>query len=395
MTRRNAAARGMTLIELMVALLIGMILTLAVFTVMATFEGKRRTLNSNADLDQAGTLAMFQLDRWVRSAGTGFAQANAYAYGCVLYAAKSNSRLLPVSGTLAAPFASVNPGSAGVFRLAPLLILPDQTTPGVSGKTSDALVLMSAGAGNGNVPTAFSAAAASSLLTLINTVPFSASDLVLLADKQPTSAGVVSPCLLTQAGTGVSGGATTTMALGGNWYQSTIDTRSVTDYKDPTSAVAIDLGNPASTGLEPSFQLVGVGDHNTLYSYDLLKVTDTPLQGRAQGVFEMHALYGVDTNNDGLVDTWVSPSTSPYTVAELSAGTSTAATLLKNIRAVRVGLILRTSLPEKDVVNTGTSLTLFSDLGGTLTYTRALSSDEQHYRYRTIEATIPLRNNFL
>jgi len=394
MTRRHAAARGMTLIELMVALLIGMILTLAVFGVMATFEGKRRTLNSNADLDQAGTLAMFQLDRWVRSAGTGFAQANAYAYGCVLYAAKSNSRILPVSGTLAAPFASVNPGSAGVFRLAPLLILPDQTTPGVSGKTSDALVLMSAGAGNGNAPTAFSAAAASTLLTLINTVPFSASDLVLLADKQPTSAGVVSPCLLTQAGSGVSGGATTTMALGGNWYQSTIDTRSVTDYKDPTSAVAIDLGNP-STGLEPSFQLVGVGDHNTLYSYDLLKVADTPLQARAQGVFEMHALYGVDTNSDGLVDLWVSPSTSPYTVAELSAGTSTAATLLKNIRAVRVGLILRTSQPEKDVVNTGTSLTLFSDLGGTLTYTRALSSDEQHYRYRTIEATIPLRNNFL
>jgi len=42
---------------------------------------------------------------------------------------------------------------------------------------------------------------------------------------------------------------------------------------------------------------------------------------------------------------------------------------------------------------------LFSDLGSALTYTRTLKTDaqdatrlEQHYRYRTVELTIPLRN---
>jgi type IV pilus assembly protein PilW len=65
---------------------------------------------------------------------------------------------------------------------------------------------------------------------------------------------------------------------------------------------------------------------------------------------------------------------------------------------VRIGLILRTSLPERDVVSTK-ALTLFSDLGSTLTYTRTLKTDtedatrrERHYRYRTVELTIPLRN---
>jgi type IV pilus assembly protein PilW len=139
---------------------------------------------------------------------------------------------------------------------------------------------------------------------------------------------------------------------------------------------------------------VGVGDHNTLYSYDLLQTVDTPLQARAEGVFELHALYGVDTDGDGKVNDWVSPSSGAYALASLSDGTSAAASLLKNIKAVRVGLILRTSLPEKDEVSPA-KLELFSDLGSTLAFTRALDSTEQHYRYRTIEATIPLRNNLL
>jgi len=138
---------------------------------------------------------------------------------------------------------------------------------------------------------------------------------------------------------------------------------------------------------------VGVGDHDTLYTYDLLNISGTPLQASAENVFEMHALYGVDTNADGVIDAWVSPSSGSYTVSALTAGTSTAAGLLKNIRAVRVGLILRTALPERSTVNAATTLTLFSDISTTLTYTRTLDSTEQHYRYRTIEATIPLRNN--
>jgi type IV pilus assembly protein PilW len=381
---KRSAVRGVTLIELMVALLIGSVLSLAVFGMMATFEGRRRTLGSTADLQQAGTMAMFQIDRWVRSAGTGFVQSNAYAYGCALYAAKANTQILPRASALDAPFGSVNPGASGVFRLAPLLILPGQTKPGASNQASDVLVLMSGGAGNGSVGTLFSEAATAQQLSLENTVAFSADDLVLLADQQPSASGGVAPCLLTQA-------KTQTLALGGAWYKDSIDTVSVAGYTD--TAVAIDLGNVKNR--PPSFQLVGVGDHNTLYSYDLLQTVDTPLQARAEGVFELHALYGVDTDGDSKVDAWVSPASGDYSLASLSAGTSAAASLLKNIKAVRVGLILRTSLPEKDVVSSN-KLELFSDINsGSLTYSRTLTGDEQNYRYRTIEATIPLRNNLL
>ena len=388
--RRRSAARGMTLIEMMVSLVIGMVLTLAVFAVMATFEGRRRTLTSTSDLDQAGSLALFQLDRWVRSAGSGFGQSADYAYGCALHAAKSGAQILP-AGTLDAPFDAVNPGASGVFRLAPVMILPGQTTPGASGNASDVLALMSSGASSGEMATLFNGAAAAAQLTLVNSVAFTANDLVLLADQQPAAAGGVSPCLLTQAAGTAIVGTDTTMALSGTWYAATVATASVTGFSD--TATAITLGNPG-LNRPPAFQLVGVGSNNTLFSYDLLRTTDTPLQARGEGVFELHALYGVDTNGDGVVDSWVSPSSGSYTVASLSAGTAAAAGLLQNIKALRVGLILRTSLPEKEVLQSST-IKLFSDLGTALEFSRTLSTAEQKYRYRTMEATIPVRNNLL
>ena len=56
---KRVPVRGTTLIELMVALVIGMILSLAVFSVMSIFEGRRRTLDAGSDLDQSASVAMF------------------------------------------------------------------------------------------------------------------------------------------------------------------------------------------------------------------------------------------------------------------------------------------------------------------------------------------------
>jgi type IV pilus assembly protein PilW len=389
---KRRAQSGATLIELMVALAIGMVLSLAVFSVMSTFEGQRRRLRAGSDLDQAGGLAMFQIDQWVRSAGSGLTQASLYTYGCTLKAAKSGAQLLPALSTLPAPFASVNPGSSGVFRLAPAMILPGQTTPGASGTSSDVLVLMSSGSNNGEVPSLFSGAATTGQVTLANTMPFAGGDMVLLANSD-VGAGVAS-CMVTQAASTFTGTNSATvvanMPLAGTWYQATVNSTSVTDYPNGTG-LAIDLGSPTSP-TPPSFQIVGVGDNNTLYSYDLLNITGTPLQARADSVFELHALYGVDTDNDGKVDSWVNASSGSYTVANLTDGSVNASLRIKSIKSLRVGLILRTALPEKDPIPTP-PLTLFSDLGTSLTYTRTIATSEQNFRYRTVEATIPLRNN--
>lgn len=414
----RGVARGLTLIELLVALVVASILSLAVFAVLSISESRKRTTTSVNDANQAGNYALYAIDKWVRSAGSGFAQSgvpppegSAFAgsvmsYGCRVFAARNNTDILPrgAGNPPPAPFNSVNTAGVGNFRLAPVLIAPGQTTPGVSGQASDVLVVMSGAAGFGEAPipsksfidesgTVFSAA---NQLNLSSGVSLAVNDLVLIAD-QPGGTDV-GPCMIQQVSAVAGGtiGLTNGTGYGKATIGSGVNSASVTAYS--TSAVAMNIGNVAG-GNAPSFVLIGVGDNNTLFTYDLLQTNGTAaqnLQAVADGVFELQALYGVDTNNDGRVDSWQDPgdAASPYRLAELMAGTQAAARRIAQIKAVRIGLILRTSLPEREQVAPA-SLTLFSDLGAGLTYTRNLTAAERVFRYRVLESTIPLRNAML
>jgi type IV pilus assembly protein PilW len=147
----------------------------------------------------------------------------------------------------------------------------------------------------------------------------------------------------------------------------------------------------------PSFLVIGVGDNNTLFGYDLLQSQSTTAAVAsavfpiADSVFEMHALYGIDTNYDNKVDTWVAP-TGDYAPAALTAADGSGIPSLCKIKAIRLGLITQTALMEKTNVNSG-SISLFSDLASvSLNITRTITGDNLKFRYRTIETTIPLRN---
>ncbi|MBC7413945.1 MAG: PilW family protein [Herminiimonas sp.] len=397
---RNDA--GMTLIELMVAITIALVMSLAIFSTLATSEGRKRTLTASNDVGQVGTFAAYQLDKLLRSAGSGFSQSAAYTYGCQLQAKRTSPGvILPFQGTMSAPFAAMNLALAGSYRLAPLVIYKDATTPAVSGKKSDALIVMSGAAGFGEVPTLFTTAATATQLNLTNTVAFQPNDLVLLADT--AGATGPAPCMIQQVGPtfGGSGNATTpvtALPLAGTYTANPIGSVNVTGYS--SVAMAMSLGS-SSTANPPAFSLIGVGDDNNLMLYDLLQLgTYNAPQPLAEAVFELHALYGVDGNGDGAVDVWIDPGTAGYTAATLESGAAASVATLQKIKAVRIGLILRTSLPEKSPASgkppaTTGPLTLFSDLGSTLTYSRALSTTEQNFRYRTVELTVPLRNALL
>jgi type IV pilus assembly protein PilW len=182
--------------------------------------------------------------------------------------------------------------------------------------------------------------------------------------------------------------------LGGDYYKVAGTDVSLTAFGD--SSVAIQLGSTPNN--PPFLQLFGVGDNNTLFSHDLLRATGTDIDVPiADGVVEMRALYGVDTDAipNGTLDAWVDPAGSGYAVADLTDGSAAAQLKLRRIVAIRIGLILRTSLQERDPVSpTGTTLTLFNDLGA-LKQTRTLSDAERNFRFRTLEFTVPLRNTML
>ncbi len=408
---------GFSLIELMVALGIGLVMSLAVFGVLATSEGKKRTMTTANDINQAGNFSTFELDHIIDKAGSGIKTSGyvingvpAPLFGCKLFASLSSTTLLPL-GTISAPFVSLNTTLGGNYTLAPIIIAKNATTPGTSGQPSDALIVMSGAVGYGGIPQPFINDPTAPVLHLAHTVSIRANDLVLIAnpplvDSTACMIEQVNATFLNNNGLGYINVPPITqivdLPLAGTRYKNPIGSQDLNTY--PTlpngmQPMAMVIGNEV-TGNMPSFEIIGVGDNNVLYSYDLLQPIANNPQPLAEGIFELHALYGVATNanvpgDPGIVDQWIDPATAGYDYVTLENGTlAPAAQNLRTIKAIRLGLIMRTSLIEKTSVTAG-PLTLFSDLGAPLTYTRTLSAAEQRYRYRVIESTIPIRNAIL
>lgn len=371
--------RGFSLIELMIAVAIGLVVTLAATGILIRSESGKRTTVSTNDIDQTGAYLSYTLDRALRSAGSGYTQLWQQAFGCPLHASLGGSTILPRATAWPDPFAALptNP------RLAPVVIYA-----GASQSGSDVLAVMTGNGGFGEMPaTVTPGTVTAANLRLRNTLGLNGDDLVLLYDD---SAG----CALEQVQTGFAGGTTQTLPFGGTYAAANSGGVDITTLGLGNTMYVVQIGS-ATASNAPQFQYFGVGANNTLLSYDLLQLgagdTAMPL---AEGVVEMRALYGVDTNGDGLIDSWVSPSVSPWTAAELTDGTVNARSNLRRILAVRVGLVLRSQLIERDVVAPST-LTLFGDLPAAVQDTVNIATADQHSRYRTVEVTVPLRNLLL
>lgn len=377
---KSARCSGFSLVELLVAVTIGLVLTLAVTLVLMRNERYGRATTSVNDIDQSATYSMYLLDQSLRSAGSGFANRAAETVGCRLNVTRSGVAALPRTAAWPAPFA----GFTQSPRVAPVLVVKDQPAAG-----SDLIAVMSGSAGEGETPA--EVLALGPPLGLRNTLGLQDNDLLLLADGQ-------NDCLMLQAGT-PDAVARTVPLVGDGSFHTTLGThRSLVDFGTPTTAtVLVNLGNAGAAGAvapnPPRFMLYGVGANRTLFSMDMLGLEAVGPQAIAEGAVSLRAVYGLDTNGDGVLDNWVDPGTSPWTAAELMAGTATSRTQLAQIVALRVGLVFRTSRLEREVVAPA-SLTMFADLAG-MEQTHTIDAAEQNYRHRVYEQTVPLRNVLL
>ncbi|MBW8846072.1 MAG: PilW family protein [Burkholderiales bacterium] len=367
--------RGFSLPELMVAMVIGLVLVMAISTLVTRQESIRRGVSSGNDLTSNAAYAAYLLDRELRSAGAGFSQAPPENYGCVLNVSRNNTQLLPATAPFPAPFASI----PQTYALAPLVVFAGAGTGG-----SDVLAVATGNSGLSELPLAVSPkSTAAGQLKLSNTLGMRGGDLVLLAQQ-----GV--GCMMEQVSNGFAGGTGQVLTLGGTYAADTINGKSVTDFSNGNAFVSA-LGNV--TGNQPRFELLGLGANGTLYAYDLLQLSSNSPQALVEGIADMRVVYGVDTARGGLdqVTAWIAPTASGYTAAELTNGTSVAQANLKAILAVRISMVLRSELVEKTDVTSGT-LTMFSDLDTSLQRTFTVPTGTTNQRYRLVEFTIPLRN---
>jgi type IV pilus assembly protein PilW len=387
--------QGMTLVELMVAMVIGLGVTLAISSVLIASENHKRTTTSTNDAQQTGSYGVYALDKALRGAGSALA-ASAFptdvgVLGCHLNA----GAILPRAGAFPAPFAGFLPGVTNTLKVAPVLIGKTQSQDGVS----DVIMVMSGSGSAGGVSRQITGGGSTATANLDNIVGFANNDLVLVSQSG------VPDCLMEQVT--VLAPPTPTLNFGGIYSTATGGATTMAALAASTSSYVTPLGNAAANNIQ--FMLFGVDNNRTLNSYDLLQNlnawagvgVDSP-QAIADGIVQMNALYGIDTNGDGKQDAWTAPDASTAPAWDINT-VMNSPVQMKQIVSVRVALVVRGQYYD---LNGGTAaapipvspltLTIFNGLvnsaGTSLAQTINLNATERQFRYRVFEFTVPLRN---
>jgi type IV pilus assembly protein PilW len=110
----------------------------------------------------------------------------------------------------------------------------------------------------------------------------------------------------------------------------------------------------------------------------------------ASNIVNLKAQYGIDTDGDGVLDTWVGADNASWSPAlVLAASVET----LARIKAVRVGLIVRSEIYDRELVR-GFDWTLFDCAASDKTRCpgRLTGTLPAGWRYRVYETIVPLRN---
>jgi type IV pilus assembly protein PilW len=372
---RSRRRAGFSLVELMVALAISLVVSLAIFSVLNTSEGRKRTSNAVNDVNQVGSYASYVVDRSIRSAGSGFSANWGEAFGCAITAARANQPVLPSAAAFPAPFAGV----PQALRLAPVIIVRG----GAADDDSDALVVMAGMAGFGEAGSRLLASISDNEARVRNSVGFRGGDMVLIND--PSSG----QCLVSQIDAAfTTDGTEREIPLAGAYLTQALN--SDADINNfAAGSFLLGLGNPNTN--PPQFQAIGVGDNQTLVSLDLLRINGNAAPvPMAENVVLMRAFYGVDTNGDKQVDSWVEPTGNVWGATALMSGSAASQANLRNILAIRLAMVMRSSLVEKEDFWSG-ELDVFKGQDQEF----KLDNLDKRHRYRVFETTVPVRNNLM
>lgn len=332
--------RGASLAEFLVGVLLGLVVTVVMLEVFASAEGFKRNAAGVAEAQQTGALITHTLGIELANAGNGLAAAARELATC------------PDTGDIASS-----------LRPVPVLI-----TAGATAEAPDAFVV------------SYAVGAA-----LVTPMPFAA--------DAPAGSGY-----RVHAPTGFApGDDIVAISLDGRCAATTAITVSP---PDPDGIVDIARANPAAAFPAASV-LLDLGPKGrvqrvrydivdgTLRSLDLANPGAAP-NPLASNVVNMKLQYGVDTDDDGYLDRWVSAAVAPWDPPSVLAAPAAA---LAQIKAIRLGLVVRSETFDRDV--TAPFDWVLFDCGQediTRCPGRLAGSLPPNWRYRSYETVIPLRN---
>jgi len=353
---------GFSLVEILVGLVIGLIATLVIMQVFSVFEGQKRTTTGSADAQTNGSIALYSIGHELQMAGFGLIASDSSPLNCTV----------------------TTFGATGITSIAPITI----TDGGNATGASDSITLRYGNSNSGGIPSTITALPGGSSVTMDTNLGCQINDISLVVDATGTTCALSSVDALVGTDTvtlqDITGAAATAnLACLGNWN---VVTFQVNPNYDPVDAA------------------------------NSLPYLERNGNAEVADIVNLQAQYGISASaNSNLITQWVNAKDTadwdvaidgPATGADWGAGLTVANR--NRIKAIRIAVIARNSLLEKDTVtNTCSSLGDPSPTGlcawDASAATPAVSSpapavtlsndpDWERYRYRTFETIIPLRN---
>ncbi len=362
--RIRHADQGFSIVEVMVAMVIGMIGIIVMMQVFALFEGQKRTTTGGTDAQTTGAIAMYEIEREIKQAGYGTSSFNMIGCDVTLLSGITLTALAPVTIN----YAGIPAGDPNTDTL---LI----AYSGTDGQTE----------GDNITGQPFN-----NVYAVATSTSFSINDVVIAQPKNlfVTPPAVRPACALTMT--------------------------AVTNVTDPDVSVTAGIagltnGLLYNLGQAPTIKINAYAIRNGSLTVCNFMANDCgdPAQKAnpqvwlpiASNIVSMKAVYGVDTSAtiDGILD---GPSTT------LPAAVSTQCSLMR-VPAVGIALVARNNQFNKEVVtNTAANApappnapTWMADninpiLGNPSPLGPGTAADEnwKHYRYKVYETIAPIRN---
>lgn len=345
---------GFSLVEILVGLVIGLLATLVIMQVFSVFEGQKRSTSGTADAQTNGSIALLNLQRDVQMAGFGLSLPTASrmnsSLNCNAFPDYDHDGDPATPGTNLFPIViqdgAANTSDTIIVRYSSGHFNPVPADPPVTG-----IPVLITGAAS---PTAAPG------LTVDNNIGCKAGDIVLIVN-------------------GPACGMTRILDPGGI----------------PDATHIILAANPPSGGPPAALARLACMGNWQDYRYDVvnneLRRNGDPI---ATEVVNMQAQYGVANAASNQVNQWVN-----------ATGAWAAPTVgdRNRIKAVRIVVVVRNGLREKDnvtttcttnkgIINNGPCAWDDTDYSPAPMIDLSADAEWQKYRYRSFETIIPVRN---
>ena len=371
MNRTFIQQRGFTLVELMVAVVIGLLTTLVIAQVLLYSEGQKRTTTSGSDAQINGAQALYTIQRDIQMAGYGFASSPAIL-GCPIRAKYNGADIATGAGTPTFPVAlvPVQIDSTDLDRNVVRILSSSKSSYSIPTRV---------------IPPSYDPSDSGSkkvIFPVVSTLGISSGDL-LLAAKSAAANCEVFKVTADPAVDGEINRADEAATWNPVGYPTAV-------YSD--GDLIINLG----TLIDHTYSISATnGLQVAEFSSTAPTAAPVPRELHAN-VVNLQALYGKDMDGDGIVDRY--DRATPTTNADW-----------QRVRAIRIAVVTRSAQYEKEDVTTANPLwdvgQVTVDLspaapsapatcGASTCVTLKVDTpaDWNHYRYKVFDTVIPLRN---